>query len=426
MAERKLRKTLITGFILGLAAAYFLIACKSLHADPGVAYYAIQHKDWPCDRTLKVFEGVAKPSLSVLWHSFGDNTQCLEKFINDSRPKQLEIHLINEVCQRNRRCGPYEFLANTSTADYEKRLASRDPKLISAIKNYAKAPSEFLKRHQGKFECYVSPGLESNLSDRGAKTLNDAIRPMFPGCAIVRNPAGINRARGLAGAEIIEVHGPNPRISPECIANLDGNDVSFARRPALLTAGSINERSLMDYLTRMQKCRAAYIWTAEMNGLNPHDKGFVDPRKRSNFPDANLIEAMKPHLQGKKPVAFQAPALQRGCARMHNPFDGAGGFVWKQSDVHPGAVAVFPSSFSKFAKVDVIRSLPAGSNSGASGKQVISGNPFMYGGLGNPDTNGKNRQHWRTPIRARDFARNSILRADGHCWILSNPGSRID
>jgi hypothetical protein len=422
----KTRRSYLKTCLLILAAfVYYAVACRSLEADPGVSYYAAQSKDWPCDRTLKVFEGVQKPSMAILWHTFGDNTACLEKFINDARPKQLEIHLVNEVCQRNKRCGPYEFLANISTSEYERRLSSREPKLLSAIKNYAKAPAEFVRRHQGKFECFVSPGLESNLSDRAAKTLNSVIKPMFPGCRLVRNPAGINRARGLAGAEILEVHGPNPRIDPQCIANLDGNDVSFARRPALLAPGSITERELMDYLTRMQKCRAAYIWTAEMNGISSHG-GFVDPRKRTNFPDQLLVESMKPHLQGKKPEAVKAPALQAGCTKMHNAFDGVGGFVFKQSDIHLGAVAVFPSAYKKFDRVDVIRSLPAGSNSGASGKQVISGNPFVYSGLGNPDKDGRDRQHWRTSIRARDFAKNSVLRADGHCWVLTNPGSRID
>lgn len=425
MAQRIIRKTIITGFLLGLAVAYFLMACSVLKADPGVAYYAIQHKDWPCDRSLRALSEMKKPAISFLWHSFGDNTKCLEKFIEDNRPKQLEIHLINEVCQRNHRCGPYEFLSQISSSEYERRLSQRDPKLIEAIKSYAKAPSDFVRRNQGKFECFVSPGLESNLSDRAALILNSVIKPLFPGCKIVRNPAGINKSRGVAGAEILEVHGPRPGLKPPCIANLDGNDVSFARRPALLSAGSITERGLTDYLDRMSKCDTAYIWTAEMNGIQSHG-GFIDPRARKNFPDQNLLDSIRPHLTGKKPAPIQTAVLQRGCKRMHNPLDGIGGFVWKQSDVHPGAVALFPSSFPKFSTVDVIRLGPVGANSGTSGTQMISGTPFTYGGLGNPDRDGRMRQHWRTNMRARDFARNSVLRADGHCWVLPSPGSRID
>lgn len=421
----KKRRSYIKAVLLfGAAVAYFVLACRVLQADVGAAYYAIQHERWPCERTLRVFDGVAKPSISVLWHTFGDNTQCLDRFVNDARPKQLEIHLINEVCQRNRRCGPYEFLANISTSEYERRLTQRDPKLLAAIKNYAKAPADFVARHKGNFECFISPGLESNLSDRAAKTLNDTIRPMFPGCKIVRNPAGISRYRGKAGGEILEVHGPNPKIGPPCIANLDGNDVSFARRPALLSQGSINERSLMDWIGRMGKCEAAHIWTAEMNGISSHG-GFVDPRQRSNFPDAVLVESMKPHLLGQKPEPLKAPALMRGCQKMHNPFDGPGGFVFKQSDVHPGAVAVFPSRFPKFNRVEVLRSETRAANAGG-GDELTSGKPFDYGGMGNPDRDGRDRQHWRTGIKARDFTRNSVLRADGHCWVLTNPGSRID
>ena len=71
----------------------------------GMAFYSIQNKTFPCEKALKVYDGIKKPALMFLWGTFGDNLSCVEKFVDlPQKHKEVYIHFSNECCRRNRTC----------------------------------------------------------------------------------------------------------------------------------------------------------------------------------------------------------------------------------------------------------------------------------------------------------------------------------
>jgi hypothetical protein len=233
----------------------------------GRAYYAIQSKRWPCGESLKAFNGVGVPRLSFLWNTFGTDTSCVERFLRRRGPKVLEIHLINEVCQRNNRCGPYEFLSRIGTATYRRQLDRGDSKLYTRIRRLSEKVRKVILPFEGKgLHCIISPGLESNLPNKTARKLIDFVRPLFPKCDIAWNPLNGGPIEGT----FHEMHGRAPAISPPCIANLDGEDMD------IVDVGL--------FLKMYRGCHSIFLWTDSYN-LNTSGR-FIDPRGRKIVPSA--------------------------------------------------------------------------------------------------------------------------------------------
>lgn len=101
-------------------------------ADPtgnmGTGDYGMLSPHYPCATQRASEEGLPSLRKSVLWSNLGNETSRLLQYMEDQRLKVLELHLINEVCHRNRRCGGYEFLAKMTVADYDKKLRARPQK----------------------------------------------------------------------------------------------------------------------------------------------------------------------------------------------------------------------------------------------------------------------------------------------------------
>ena len=123
-------KTFLTFLVVGFLS--FSARICAAEDNLGVAYFAIQHPKWPCAQSLKVFDGIKVPKMAILWNTFGTSNSCLKTFLDDPREKSLEIHLINEPCHRNKRCGPYEFLSGISLDEYRGKLAKK-PSIMPAI-----------------------------------------------------------------------------------------------------------------------------------------------------------------------------------------------------------------------------------------------------------------------------------------------------
>lgn len=281
---------LLIAFLVGCSATLPITA--QAQGNIGTAPYAIFHAQWPCEAQWEADKKVPELRLAVLWNTFGKSTACLQRYLNDSRLKTLEIHLINEVCQRHNRCGPYEFAHGLSIKQYETLLRKRDPQLLEKLRMYLQEPAAFLARYLGTHtECYVSIGLESNISRRAALVIKKELRAAFPTCKVVWNPNGINPSARPIKDTTFELHHSSSELPSPCIANLDGKDVNFPSRPARLSP-SIGHTELSPTATRFSNCIANFLWIAEYNGLK--SGAFVDPRMRTktSFPSASTFELM--------------------------------------------------------------------------------------------------------------------------------------
>lgn len=284
-----------------LVTALLLLALPALASadgasNVGMGYYGIQSPKWHCPQSLDAFSGVGTPKLAFLWNSFGTSNECLDKFLALQGEKLLEVHLVNAPCQSNNRCGSYELLAGTNSKQYDALLRAKDPATFSALTAYAQAAANAILPRLGGSACYISVFLEDPYSDEAMTNAIAAVRPLFPGCKMVRNPRGINPAKGLAGADVFEDHGPEAKVLPgvPCIVDLDGVDISFPWRKARLPT-YIDVSQLPAYIEKYARCDANFLWVAEFNGID--GPKFVDPRARSAYAGARMFEALAPFLE---------------------------------------------------------------------------------------------------------------------------------
>lgn len=275
-----------------LLISAFLISTAQAETSGGIAAYAGTSRLFPCARVSEMLADKPVRRVSILWHTFGRSFKCLNRWAGDAGLLTLESHLINEVCVRNHRCGDYEILAGLTPAKYEARLKAKDQKLINKIRTKVRKLGNWYNAHPA-VRCLISPGLESNLSRAGFKVLRDSLTDIFPPwCRWVWNP--VNRTAtgpGPIEGTIYELHGEKPDLpASNCIANLDGVDIETPSRKALMTPFIPYNRA-RPFLERFSGCEAAFLWTAEMNGIK---KGpFTDPRSRRNFPSKKLAKDLR-------------------------------------------------------------------------------------------------------------------------------------
>jgi hypothetical protein len=296
--------------LLALACATFQMLVS--HPGPAIAEedwkgrgtgdYALLSPSWPCDAAFEAEKSLPVLNKAILWNTFGTDTTCLTRYLKEERMRNMEIHLINEVCQRNKQCGNYEFLYGMTPAQYNKQLRNRNPALIARLKEYMAAPAQYLAANLGKqTTCYISPGLESNLTMQAAAVLMEITREAFPNCQMVWNPAGINRYGKPMSGTHFEIHGSQAKLQAPCVADLDGEDISFPSRPAILP-NFIDSSKLPAYFAKYQACDLRFLWIAESNGIA---KGpFIDPRLRTAFPTPAtfglLASALHPVSSGEE------------------------------------------------------------------------------------------------------------------------------
>lgn len=264
--------------VLGFILTAFVLA-GICHAEPaantGVAYYAIQSKHWPCERSYRALDGVSRIRLSFLYNTFGRETACLRRFLDDPRLTEVEIHLLNGPGLRNRRLGHYEFLHGLSVTRFRTKL--RNKAFLARLVNFVRPGCDLLRApHDRGVAVYWSPDLESNLSVDEGKILIKALKPVCPGKP-VWNPLYAGRIPGA----VYEQHGGRPAVGHHDIANLDGTDC----RDVDLGAYSFRYRSVL----------VNNLWCREFNGLC-RGGPFVDPRQRRCWPSSNLLDSIASHL----------------------------------------------------------------------------------------------------------------------------------
>lgn len=246
----------------------------------GTAPFAIQQERFNCDAFIQSLEKLPEWRISWLWNTFGDRTDCLFRVLDDPRLREIQVHIMNDVCVRNRNCGPYEALAGFTINDMKWRIESGDPVIREIFRQAAQDLANFLYqdfRLQDKnVACFISPLLETNLSPGEFRQIVDIFRPIFPGCEIVYNPVSYKNDRG--GADYEETHNPRQPLNPPCVFNNDGTSVKFPGKangyPRL-----IEPDELADSFLNRRICAARYIWHHSYNCIRP-DLGFIDPRDR--------------------------------------------------------------------------------------------------------------------------------------------------
>ena len=254
-----------------------------IHPKVGFSAFAIQSASWDCEGFLAGIDRIEEWHMAMLWRTFGTNNSCLDRVLASPKLKSIEIHLINEACHRRSpgtpgACNSHEFLGDISPGDWEWRLKQNDPNLINHFQDYAFQVANYLdEKLRTGAECFISPGLESNLEDGQAiSNLIQATRLVFPRCKIVWNPLGLS---DRYGADFIEGHSAGGPIPSPCIKNLDGQDIRFNQRPSH-TGNFIREDEIFAYFERTRNCEFSLLWTVESNCQPPQGGISINPRDR--------------------------------------------------------------------------------------------------------------------------------------------------
>jgi hypothetical protein len=228
---------------------------------------AICHKDWNCEATIKLYEQQDIIKLSWLERTFGDKCSCVNKLLNDDRPKIARVHIINGPCMRNKRCGRYEPFYGHTIASANRDIL-RGGKVLDKYKVLLNRVASRFKDSKN-LTCYVSPCLECDLNERVRRLLGNLVLSVLPNCNLVDNPL---KSRCLPGV-VCERHGYNPRVTTPCIVDLDGSDGS-----------AIDSKK---WLAKYSYCDLSFYWEPWMNCIRGN---FIDPRSRNCKYDKSIFE----------------------------------------------------------------------------------------------------------------------------------------
>lgn len=223
------------------------------------AYYAIQHKAWPCEASLDKLRNSRRPLVSFLYNTFGTNNSCVQEFLSWPASR-IEMHLSNGSCMRYHRCGRYEITRGYSVGSLERAI--NNGRFRGKWQRYVAQAAPLVAALPAS-RCFVSPMLESNLSRRARTRLARWTREILPNCRIVDNPV----SGPYIAAAIPEIHYSQAPISSG-IYNNDG--------------GVVKEADWHRYILKYRHSDIKIFWKPRYNCRQSLNSPFVDPRRRRN------------------------------------------------------------------------------------------------------------------------------------------------
>jgi hypothetical protein len=265
-------------FLVGVACGFTAVVSVAHAQDNpyGASYLGFCHRLWPCERSLRVFDGVPVKRLGFLAPpTFGKDCPCYKRFQKLPGPKYVRVTLANGTCfrERGRTCGAGELFEGESLASADRKLRRRDGRLlkryrtnVGRVKALLAGSSDTIERLALCLECPVSgPAREALLS---------VARKVFPDGVFVDSVLTQPCLPGL----ICEKHGAAPKLSAPCIADTDG--VSH-------TAIDVDE-----YRAATAACEASFLWAPRFNLIDTSRPGFVPPADRTTRPTGDDFTAV--------------------------------------------------------------------------------------------------------------------------------------
>lgn len=377
----------IMDIFLRLLLSFFVVVPSAFANNPrglsniGLAVFNLTAPKFNCNGFFSAISDLETLHVSFLYNTFGNDFSCLTRLLHDPRLETLQIHLINEPGHRNKRLGNYEFLYNLgNVAQYDRLVKTKSPRVREKLISYVEPIVSVLNSHlQPHTSLLISPGLESNLSDRSGKVLVSWTRQLFPNARIVWNPlVPVEGRREKARGDLIEGHGQNPDIDAPCLFNLDGTDVSYPERLAIgekehkesSTKNWVQSgRPLFQLLeTFANRCEIAYVWAAESNGIDATSPTFIDPRKRNhNIPTSMYRTIVQDVIALNKKGRIYPPtfeytelddAIVSSCSVVRTDFSDKqkAGRLLKQSEFrNRGGVIILGKEYSSVLKIQIFK-----------------------------------------------------------------------
>jgi hypothetical protein len=266
---------------LAILILALVTTCSQASAAPALSYLGICNKNWPCQKSIAAFKGQETIRFGWVEQTFGEDCACVDKLLRSDRPKEIRVHIANGPCLRNKRCGRYEIFHGETIASAQKAVGVSRSRVMRRYTKVLDRLRERLAKSRGPLTCYVSPVLESDFNGRTRKILHSLTASYLPSCTLVDNPL---RGKCIRGA-VCERHGPDPGLTPPCIADLDGIDAQ--------------ETSVPKFLRRTKACDMSFVWSVGLNCNGHHSQTFIDPRQRDCVQSGADIEALAGWLRSE-------------------------------------------------------------------------------------------------------------------------------
>lgn len=242
-----------------------LLNYEAAFALDGIAILGVHHPRFDCRRVVRSLTPGVNYGIATLYKTFGFDRTCYDLLLADRDLRAVQIHIANEVCVRNKRCGRYELFYGHTVRSMQRRLAKETRLLRKFRREVAEAYEFYVPSLPDRTACYVSPSLESNMKGKAAKNLLQAVGDVWAArCGVVWNPVRPTTTKGL----INECHYPQECGEGACVASTDGVD-----------RGSIPEDEYIAWRKRHSNCLLVLEWRGWYNLIEPGP--FIDPRFRS-------------------------------------------------------------------------------------------------------------------------------------------------
>jgi hypothetical protein len=240
----------------------------------GVSDLGMCHEKYDCSQMLARFE-----KSSVIRTGWVDKTfnpkrcKCLLPLANETKPKEIRVHILNGAGLRNRRLQRHEIHFGHTIKSLEKAILTRNKRFLTKFDRRVLVVKKELSLFKNLSKCFVSPVLESDFNYRARLILLRRVSQIIPECKTVDNPLNHSCIKGF----VCEKHGVFKKLNPPYIADMDGTD--------------IDEMDAQEFAKEHSKAEMSLGW-AYCNNLNGVE-GFVPPTERNIRCDSFISERLE-------------------------------------------------------------------------------------------------------------------------------------
>lgn len=358
-----------------------------------------------CGTIARTYQGMNRINAGWMYlTSNPDGCKCSRTILKDPRPKRIRVDICNSTCfpERGRKCERHECFAGMTAKTASAAIMKNDPATFKRIdRSISMAVSDRLAA-EGPIEYAIKPCLECTLTRQARTKLNEYVKAKtatLPGTLYVDNPEGDSCLPGY----LCEKHG-TPSGGSNIISDNDGKDYDT------IDQWSYFRKNMSSWLT--------LAWKACNNGLKKGD-GYSPPVNRKNYCGMSRDGTDFRSFLVDNAISVNREVSDIDLKGCKNKKPDTKGFVLKLGDGRSHGVFLAPASLSK----GVFKKVELRANGKVDGSSPGPG--YRYGQKYAHDPRGKERRIYDMRKHPNSYPDNSVLFADGNCWILKKPRFRV-
>lgn len=233
----------------------------------GINGFAMLNSKFPCKEYIELVNEANKPAISILEGTFNDdgsNYDCVRAFIDSNKDREhlVQVHLFNESCRDDGKCGKTDFYKHLNVKKFNKALETMPVYMASSIKKVVnKVNKELVEIKNSKTKVLISVGLEDNYSLKGYIRLKREVRKHTK-FELMRSPVNVKtKVNG-----IVEYHG---------VQSLCAESQRIASNDGIKITGKTNR--IKEFAKNNSDCYAIFYWDGAIQG---RDVKFKPPLER--------------------------------------------------------------------------------------------------------------------------------------------------